>query len=252
MTTRESIKALLRSEQTARALKFAVPVGTFVLGVVAQYLLEGYLADGKADHLPLAFLTFTVGLLVIAVGVQSHSSAVDLRLVSSTVNERADGLSLLLGSVRDATGLTAEYVDDGSTGASYVRAAELISQAKDTITIVDYWEPFDDYQSDDGATSDATSSARSDFYTAIEEAVQQHRKGNHLFHRRVVQIPPSRLNQPIPFAVDPPFEEYLGRIAEIQEEAPRCCRLRVSPAQIRFHFIMIDERFIVLPILRTD
>lgn len=251
-TAGELLTALLRSEQAARVFKFAVPVTTFVLGILAQHLLEEYLSAGTVGQLPLVVLTFVAGLLVIAVGVQTHTSATDLRLLASSVNQRADDLTALLGSLRDATGLTAEYVEDGATGESYARAVELISQAQSTITIVDYWEPFEDYQADDGGATDTTSAARGAFYAAIEEAVQRHKMGSHLFHRRVVQIPQQRLAQPIPFAVDPPFEEYLGRIATVQQEAPRCCRLRVAPAQIRFHFIMIDERFLILPILRTD
>ena len=246
------IVSRLKSAQVARFLRFTIPALTFVLGVVAQQKLQEYFQGPESGVLTTLVLVSVVGVLSVCIGVMSYSSSEDLHFVVSGLNEQSDRTQELLTTLRDSLGLSVTFLEDGASGASYRRAAELIRDAQESVTFVDYWEPYQDYQSEATGVPDQVADARDEYYSAIELAVKARANSDLLFHRRVVQVPPDRINQAIPFEVDPPFQDYLRTVARMQQQSPRSCRLRIAPAQIRFHFIMIDQRYIILPILRTN
>lgn len=236
-----------------RAASLAVPVATFVLGVLAQQLLQDYLASRDAVELGLLIVALCVAATVILIGLQTRAHARGIQGVHDAISIQSDQTAQALARLAVRSGLAVEYVDDAGVGSSYTRAAEVIRNASESLTFVDLWEPFEGYQSEE-TTSDAddTRPAREDYYAAIEQALERHKNGDRPFHRRVIQVPLELVGERIPFEVDPPFEEYLCRISQMQESYPLACRLRVAPALIRTHFIIVDQRVIIMPILSHD
>jgi hypothetical protein len=215
-----------------------LPACTFTMGVLTTILLTDYLNK----HNPLLFsMIGVIFLLALLLGL----SVKVLR-----VNEISLGsIDAKMATLLTRTGLSVEYVEDGDTGESYQRATALIRAAKNSLTFVDMWEPYEDYQL--GAPERVE--ARKDFYSAIINQVEHHQHGREMFHRRIVQVPEQYAGRIVPFNLDPYFSDYLARIAEIRVNHYETCSLRITPVHvIKAHFIIIDRRYIVLPILTTD
>jgi hypothetical protein len=104
----------------------------------------------------------------------------------------------------------------------------------------------------DDPGSDETKPARENFYAAVLEMTELHTQDSQIFHRRVVQVPSAMLSDKIPFYVDPPFQDYLRKMAATQTLHPLSCRLRISSPLIKMHFIIIDRRYIIMPVLSHD
>ncbi|WP_330340390.1 hypothetical protein [Streptomyces sp. NBC_00557] len=228
------------------------PVVTFSLGVVAQQLLQEWLSHHNAITIGL-FCVVIVGActaVLLGLQVQKHSDGLDQ--VKEILQEYSNQVGTVLGRMAMTSGIAVEYVADAGVGASYRKAAEIIRGARDSLTFVDLWEPFEQYQTGDLGIADETRPAREDFYAAIKEAIRSHSTDSGPFHRRVVQVPRDLLEGPIPFHVDPPFKEYLEYVSSCQRRYPLSCRVRLSPAMIRLHFILIDRRFVIMPILSHD
>ena len=113
---------------------------------------------------------------------------------------------------------------------------------------MDYWIPYRDYQ----VKARSISRFRSDYYKAATTQIKNHKNDKNTFHRRIVQVPSELLNAHIPFEIDPPFLEYLHVAAEIQDKRFTSCKIKLASAHIKMPFIMIDQRYIILPILISD
>lgn len=215
-----------------------VPACTFTIGVLTSILVADYLHKHDPVLFALAgvllLLTLLIGLSVR--GITSSETALHL------IDSRIDHLLA-------RTGLSAEYIEDAESGQSYRRATILIENARESLTFVDMWEPFEDYQT---GTPERIQ-ARKDFYTAIINQTERHRSSHDMFHRRIVQVPAEYANTVVPFDLDPYFYAYLKRIVELQATSYETCSIRITPVHvIKAHFIIVDRRYIILPILTTD
>lgn len=227
------------------------PIATFVLGIFASQYLQDWLASGNSLALGMLVLTIVLGVAVLTIGIASALINRKFSSLRDGVESQLNATQQLIQGISKGSGLSVEYVDDGDDGASYKRIAQLIAQAEESITFVDYWEPFEGYQVNTPSEDDA-SDARSLYYSTILSSSESRLGGKKLFHRRIVQVPSELLSGVIPFGVDPRFLSYLRRIAEMQDQDPLACALRLAPCIFRLHYILIDRRYVVLPILNTD
>ncbi len=215
-----------------------LPACTFIMGVLTTILLTDYLNKHNPVLFALIGVIFLLALL-LAISVK----------VLRTNELSMDSIEAKIAKLLLRTGLSVEYVEDGESGESYARATALIRAAKDSLTFVDMWEPYEDYQ----LGSPERVEARKEFYQAIIAQVEHHQHSHEMFHRRIVQVPEQFAGQIVPFNLDPYFSEYLDRIAQIQVNHYESCSLRITPVHVmKAHFIIVDRRYIVLPILTTD
>jgi hypothetical protein len=225
----------MQSENWARNV--GLPVISFVLGVITTALLEDYLKHHDVVLLVLIVLScFLLALTVLSIFASIKS------------DRKFSALSLQLGDIASATGLHVSYVEDGPEGESYRRVTELIKMARESLTFVDMWEPFEGYQTE----QEARQHVREQFYASIIAQIEAHRQAQVTFHRRIVQVPDDLLRTRVPFEADPMFREYLLRVCGEQRAHPRACRLKIAPVQVRMHFIIIDRQHIVMPVLSND
>lgn len=215
-----------------------VPACTFTIGVTATILITDYLEK----HDPVLFALAGVLLLLSMLVALSVKVLYTNEESLASINEQVVRLV-------NRTGLSVEYIPDGTTGQSYRRAAMLIENAKESLTFVDMWEPFEQYHTG----SPARLEARQHFYQAIIGQVEHHKNSQEMFHRRIVQVPPEYADQPVPFALDPYFDDYLRYVITIQATHYEACSVRITPIHvIKTHFIIIDRRYIILPVLTTE
>jgi hypothetical protein len=173
------------------------------------------------------------------------------RLLSAQTQSTGDLIAEIQGIITAvSSGLLVEFVPDGYQGESYQRATEVVRNAKVGITCVDFWEPFPDYQVE--TKTSTLESARQNFYDAMCERIDETKRANRTFHRRIVQVPRWLQENKIPFEVDPMFHAYLRKAAEAQVRYPKACKLRLAPVSIRMTFMIVDRRIVVMPILSHD
>ncbi|WP_436771668.1 hypothetical protein [Yinghuangia sp. YIM S09857] len=231
------------------AVLYYGPLATFVLGVIAQQLLQEWLDHSDTVLLALLVITLVSGCTAVLIGLQSRSHARELAALQDALTTQTQQNAATLGQLAISSGLAVDYVDDAGIGASYRRAAELIRNANDSITFVDLFEVVENYQAGDPASGDETRPAREDYYRAIREATVAHTDNRSPFHRRVIQVPEPLGREPIPFSADPQFHDYLAFATAHQALHPVSCRIRMAPALIQMHFIIIDRRYLIIPIL---
>lgn len=230
-----------------------IPLLTFILGILAQQLLQDYLSHHDILKLGMFFLAISVCAVGIVLGFTARSHSNELAALRRAAANEARHVAAALRRMDLSSGLLVDYVADVGVGASYSRAAAVIRNARESLTFVDLWEPFENYQRDpDDPASDETKPAREDFYAAVLEMTELHRQDSQTFHRRVVQVPSDVLGDRIPFYVDPPFRDYLRKVAATQNSHPLSCKLRISSPLIKMHFIIIDRRYIIMPVLSQD
>lgn len=227
------------------------PIATFVLGVFASQYLQDWLTSRNSLALGMLVLAIVMGVAVLTIGIDSALINRKFAALGDGIESKLNATQQLIEGISKGFGLSVEYVDDGYDGASYKRIAQLIAQSEESITFVDYWEPFESYQVNTPSEDDA-SDARSLYYSAILSSCESRLGGRNLFHRRIVQVPAELLSGVIPFGVDPRFLSYLREIAKMQDQDPLTCALRLAPCIFRLHYILIDGRYVVLPILNTD
>lgn len=239
--------------QYARSISVAIaPVLTFVLGLAAQKVFEESLSDFSSQATALlAVFVCLIGLIGIVVSHDVWARGQSKSLRSESLKQ-ATLVREVLSAVRDDKSLNVQYVDDGDLGASYSYSAELIKAARESITIVDFWEPFVEYQAEPEGQPTRRSAARLSYYEAILETVRANPgRSSTVVHRRIVQLPEDLLAD-IPFEVDPLFHRYLREVALIQSRSPSTCRIRIAPTHIRLHFVIVDRTFVIIPILSHD
>ena len=214
-----------------------IPSATFILGIILQTLLQKWLDQRDPLLLSLSILIFSVTIVLI-ISVYSLNF----------IDKRFDFSDNMLVDISKRTGLIVEYIEDGNSGKSYQRTTELLRNSQSSLTFVDYWEPYRSYQKQ----ANDVPSVRSDYYNEVKKQVDRHKSDKDTFHRRIVQIPPSLMNVHIPFETDPAFLEYLIFTENIQRHYPTSCKIKLASASIRMPFIVVDKRYVVLPILTSD
>jgi hypothetical protein len=214
-----------------------IPSITFILGALVVKILEEYLKERDPVLLALeALILCTVVLVYVTIAGLRHANA---------SNETT---SVAMERLAEALGLSVRYVEDGETGESYRRATELVRGAQESLTFVDLWQPYA-YGSDDSERG----RSRGAFYSAIIDQVERHRNDDGLFHRRIVQLPEGYDLGDMPTDADPVFWKYLRRMCEIQAKHPNACIVRyVAKAVIKTHLVIVDRRYIVIPLLSVD
>lgn len=212
-----------------KAYRLSITVITFLFGAAFQFLLAQWLPPN--DVIPLTLLIIVCSLVLILI-----ISLDSLNAIESVID------------LASRSGIRAEYIEDDRTGRSYRRSNELIKNAKKCITIVSPWEPFSEYKGDE--TFAKLNSYRSDYYDELNRQIDIHTH-DVLFHKRIIQTGRELDGKPLQFKTDAIFFRYLKHTAEVQQKHPRACRLRRSPTQIRIHFTIIDERYVILPIFSS-
>jgi hypothetical protein len=211
-----------------------VPSVTFLFGIIIQLLFQQWLSI--KDSVPLGIAIIIFGLLIILLVSSSILRAIEMRF--DTVEDK-------LIDIATRTGLRVEYIEDGIEENSYRRVAELIEQANANLTFVDVWASYGGYQTD----KPVVRSTREDYYQVVIRQVDRHKEDQRHFHRRIIQFPGEYENKILPLENDPLFLNYLRHVAKMQEDHPRSCSIKRATTYINTHFIMIDEKYIVLPIL---
>ena len=213
-----------------------VPIATFVVGMFTQALLRQYLTT--SDIVSMSLLVIMVTLLaLILIGLVNVAS----------VDRRLELVDVRLADLAGRAGLRVEYVEDHNGGESYRRTARLIEMAQTSLTFVDLWGPFEDYTLDNREQA----SARSEYYAAVKTQISRHLADRQTFHRRIVQVPTEFATGPVPFDADPVFFDYLRFVTETQERYPNSCRVKFVVVRIRTQFIIVDWRYIIMPILTS-
>ena len=93
--------------------------------------------------------------------------------------------------------------------------------------------------------------ARRKYYSSIKRQIERRRNDDSPFHRRIIQVPEDFINKHVPFEVDPIFKEYLLFIVRYRHDGSRSCILRKSKSYIKLDFTLIDDQYIILPILTS-
>lgn len=208
-----------------------IPSITFIIGIFVQSLFDQWLNTRNLAAL---------GSIVIMV------SLVVILIIIKQADRRFDHIDTKLLEIANRAGLKAEFIEDQSTGKSYLRSAQLIEEAKTSIIAIDTWQPFPEYLN---SSSQGVKKARSQQYEALEKQIKLHLSDNTHFHRRIIQLSDEYENKPLSFSADPMFYNYLIVAAEAQSSNPRSCLLRRANTIINTHFILIDERYIILPVV---
>jgi hypothetical protein len=116
------------------------------------------------------------------------------------------------------------------------------------------WEPFPQYQANKTnikAGDSEVVNARRKFYEAVKKQIELHQNDGTPFYRRIVQVPEEYIRKRIPFETDPIFYNHLLFIAETQSSGKRSCILRKTETFMQIHFTIIDNQYIIIPILTT-
>ena len=212
-----------------RAYKLSTTLLTFLLGAASQFLITLWLPSN--DVIPLTLLIIVCSLVLILI-----VSLDSLNALESVID------------LASRSGIRVEYIEDDRTGRSYRRSNELIKNAKKCIIIVSPWEPFSEYKGDEVFAK--LNSQRHDYYNELTRQIDGHTH-DVLFHKRILQTGRELEGKPLQFKTDPIFFNYLKHTAEIQQKHPRACHLRRAPTQMRIHFTIIDERYVIIPIFSS-
>lgn len=175
-------------------------------------------------------------------------------IILDLIDKRFDSVDANLIDIANRIGLRVDYIEDGSEGKSYEKSSELIENAKFSLITVGYWEPFPHYAANENTINVSESkviNARRKYYSSIKKQIEQHRNDDSPFHRRIIQVPEEFINQYIPFEVDPVFKDYLLFIANFKNGGSRSCILRKSKSYIKLDFTLIDDQYIILPVLTS-
>jgi hypothetical protein len=208
-----------------------IPLSTFILGIFVQALFDQWF--NSKNLMVLSILMIMVGLVTALI-------------VLKQMDRRFDNIDTKLLDIANRTGLKAEFIEDQLGGRSYLRSTQLIEEAKTSIIAVDTWKSSPGYLN---SSSQNVKEARSQQYEALKKQIKLHLGDSTPFHRRIVQIPQEYENKNLPFNIDPPFYNYLIAAAEAQDSNPRSCLIRRTSTIISTHFILIDERYIIMPLV---
>jgi|GEM_PF-2687043 hypothetical protein len=221
-----------------KLLALLIPAVSFLSGVFAQVLLDQWISSRN-------ILLLSIALVII--------SLITIFIILKYLEARFDGFDSKLMRIANRMGIHVEYVEDGETGKSYLRSADLVEQAQTNLIFVAQWEPFPNYLVEDVDVnkkdgSSRISEARRRFYEALTMQAELHQKDETPFYSRIVQIPGEHMNKRIPFETDQILFEHLTSVTKMNSHA---ILLRKTPTVINIHFTIIDDRYIIIPILTS-
>jgi hypothetical protein len=221
-----------------RILALLIPVVSFLLGVFAQVMFDQWISSRNA---------LLISIAVVIIGLVAIFSVLEY------LEKRFDSFDSQLLHIANRMGLYVEYIEDNQTGKSYRRSTELVEQAQFSLIFVAQWEPFPDYLVNGvNVNRDSDSApileARRQFYEVLTQKVEAHQNDEKPFYIRIIQLPGEYMNKYIPFEIDQILYKHLLSISQLKS---RSCILRKTAKRINLTFTIIDDRFIIMPILTS-
>jgi hypothetical protein len=217
-----------------RIYKLIAAVFTFFLGYVFQSLLGNVLPFKDPTSLTLVIIILIAALVLTIL--------LDMFLSEES---RFQALSIKIDEIISYSKIKVEYVEDNFDGSSFIRAAELIEKASESLTFVSPWAPTAEYQP--GAYSEKIRDAKQRYYESIKTQIDKFRTKDTLFHRRILQVPSDLFEHPsLSYTTDSIFVNYLQHASSIQTTHPRICQIRIASETISSHFTIIDNRYVIL------
>ncbi len=229
-----------------RLYRILLPAVTFLGGVFIQLLLERWVSLGIVTTLSLVMVLISLAILFTASLHILESIESKFSIVDKNLNSKFDLVNEKLMDLFSRTGLTVNCIEDGEDKISYIRAAELINNAKSSLTAVTTWSPFQELR------PNAATKEYVNYYDTIERKITEFQKNKGVFHRRIIQVPEKYVDAPLEFAKETPFINCLKHTIMIQALYPRSCQIRKSPTLLNIHFTIVDRRYIIMPIFNFN
>jgi hypothetical protein len=230
------------------AIAVGVPFLTFISGIVVQLIFSDFSSKilTTADRVIICVLA---AMLIVLVGLVLllASENRERYQVRSEINARLEEISKKFG-------ISVEFTpdNDGLTqGLTYLRTKELIERARKSLVFVDFWVATGDYLKDKPQAKDN----RDLYYETILARIraQPLRTDGEIFHRRIVQMPELAVDgSRFTLTADKRFASYLTSCLELQAEGQGRSLVKVAKPYVHAHFTIIDQRYVVLPILTSD
>ena len=230
-----------------RVTRVAVPIATFVAGVLAQLLADRL--TNRSINTPNRIIAAALGGLAIVVVILTIIIAFDY-------SDRLKQLNLLGDSMEQISrrfGLSVEFVPDHpgpDDGMTYERTRQIIAHAERSLVFVDFYTESGAYRTNRGVSH----SRRRAFYEEILRQIDT-RTGRHMdgaaFHRRIIQAELTESEDRIVLTGDDSYLLYLRKCVLYQEASARSTVVKICPPHVRMHFAIIDDRYVILPILTT-
>jgi hypothetical protein len=232
-----------------RGIRVIVPVAIFIAGVLAQLLADRL--TNKEVNTPTRIISVALGCVVVVLVVLAIVVSVDF-------SDRTHQLNLLTAKIEELShrfGISVEFVSDHpgpDDGMTYERTRQLVSNAKRSLVFVDFWTETGTYRSDQEPTHDRRRTYYEEILNQIQTRTRHYMDGDTPFHRRIIQADLGESSARITLRGDDSFFEYLRQCLSYQAVSPRATVLKVCRPHIHLHFAIIDDRFVILPILTTD
>ena len=217
---------------TKRIYSILIPTITFIFGIFAQILIERWVSF--KDPVVFSFVLIMICLIITILMLELN-------------DKKIDSLNQGISEIKLSLGLKVEYIEDTDQHNSYEKSTEIIEGAKDSILVVSPWNPFKDYQQK--ILNTKLKDSRADYYRALKSAILAHQDDQQVFHNRIIQVRKEHLNTRLEFEIDPIYLDYVKQAANIQQQHPRSCRIRKTSTSIEIHFTIVDQRYIIMPIL---
>ena len=218
-----------------KLLAILVPIITFISGLFAQVLFDQWISTNNV--LLLSSAVAIIGLVCVLIYI-------------GWLETRFDTFETKLSNISNRIGLHVEYIKDGETGKSYLKSAELVEKSIKSVISIGDWEPFPNYlvsniNVNKNSGSSKILTARRRFYEALTKQVSLH-QGNAPYYQRVVQVPEEYKHKRLPFEVDQILFEHLLKVSALNNHTSS---LRKTSMILNLHFTIIDDRYIIIPIL---
>lgn len=223
----------------SKLTSIAVGISTFLAGVLAQLIfdkLNNELVIFISSALIMVSLIFVVSIFVF-----------ETRDANRQIFDKLD-------AVTKKFGLTVDYVEDGlgeHEGMTYERTKQIIENAQSSLYFVDFWVQSGDYLQG----KPLARNRRKEYYDAIIERIKkfQNYHGDVPFHRRIIQLPSLKAgSSQFNLSADPIVSEHIRDCLNIQSDSQKLSVLKVAPPHIHTHFAIIDQRFVIWPILTSN
>jgi hypothetical protein len=241
-----------------RTAVIAPPIATFIIGllisVTSDVFGKSYIVGSRDRFLLVAIVSILalLGGLFILYG-----------LYHTQLREQASEIDSRLSAIEGRLNLSAEFIDDKTEdggGMSYERTAQLIRDAKRSVRCVDFWvQPPAKFGEGvggnlggdaDGDSTNPESLRRKKYYEAIEEKMRLFSRfgsSRDVFYKRIIQ-----LEAGADLGVDYRYHTHLLGCLDADKGGPNAAAVRVAKAQIQMNFTIIDDRYVVWPIMTTN
>lgn len=219
-----------------RVYELLAAVVTFFLGIAFQFLFGRIFPITNSVSIVLIVIVVAIAFIIALLIEIFYFQETKFEILDRNLNELIKYSKIKI-----------EYIDDNFDGKSYSRATELIEKASKNMTFVSPWEPGTEYEP--GIYSQEVGNEKRKYYEAIRKQIEKSIGKDTLFHRRIIQVPPEIFKADPPslsYKIDSSFVDYLHYAAEVQEDHPRVCQLRMVSEMISSHFTIVDDRFVIL------